>query len=126
MHKLIYDREFRVLIVAVLTPEQTTMLKKERKGFMNFRGDMTLKVAHDGQFYDVPLSAGDTFCLPARVPHIHHNVPQTPLVSLWKDSAHQESLMMRCSGTVRMRSVGGFYIEKSSFVVVLRKTCHRL
>jgi len=32
-------------------------------------GGMTLKVVDDGEFYDVRIEQGDTFCLPSRVPH---------------------------------------------------------
>src|SRR5207245_11772291 len=42
--------------------------------FYQLRGNMVLKVIDHGQFYDVPIRAGDVFMLP---PHVRHS-PQRP------------------------------------------------
>jgi 3-hydroxyanthranilate 3,4-dioxygenase len=42
--------------------------------FYQLRGDMVLKIVDNGQFYDVPIRAGDVFLLP---PHVRHS-PQRP------------------------------------------------
>ncbi len=42
--------------------------------FYQLRGNMVLKVIDQGQFYDVPIRAGDVFMLP---PHVRHS-PQRP------------------------------------------------
>jgi len=43
--------------------------------FYQLKGDMVLKVAENGSFYDVPIREGDVFLLPA---HVRHS-PQRPL-----------------------------------------------
>lgn len=43
--------------------------------FYQIRGDMLLKIAADGDFYDVPIREGDVFFLPAHVRH----APQRPM-----------------------------------------------
>src|SRR5258708_27604561 len=42
--------------------------------FYQIKGDMVLKVAENGSFYDVPIREGDVFLLPA---HVRHS-PQRP------------------------------------------------
>ena len=42
--------------------------------FYQLKGDMILKIIDDNEFYDVPISEGDVFLLPA---HIRHS-PQRP------------------------------------------------
>ena len=42
--------------------------------FYQLKGDMVLKVAENGSFYDVPIREGDVFLLPA---HVRHS-PQRP------------------------------------------------
>ncbi len=42
--------------------------------FYQLKGDMLLKVADNGDFYDVPIREGDVFFLP---PHVRHS-PQRP------------------------------------------------
>jgi 3-hydroxyanthranilate 3,4-dioxygenase len=46
--------------------------------FYQLKGDMVLKVADDGKFYDVPIREGDVFLLP---PHVRHS-PQRPAGSI--------------------------------------------
>jgi len=42
--------------------------------FYQIKGDMVLKIADDGQFYDVPLREGEVLLMP---PHLRHS-PQRP------------------------------------------------
>ena len=46
--------------------------------FYQLKGDMVLKVADNGNFYDVPIRQGDVFLLPA---HVRHS-PQRPAGSI--------------------------------------------
>ena len=43
--------------------------------FYQIKGDMVLKIADDGQIYDVPIREGEVFFLPAHVRH----APQRPV-----------------------------------------------
>lgn len=43
--------------------------------FYQVKGDMLLKIAADGEFYDVPIREGEVFFLP---PHVRH-APQRPV-----------------------------------------------
>jgi 3-hydroxyanthranilate 3,4-dioxygenase len=42
--------------------------------FYQLKGDMVLKIAEDGRFYDVPIREGEVFLMP---PHLRHS-PQRP------------------------------------------------
>ncbi len=42
--------------------------------FYQIRGDMILKIAQDGEIYDVPIREGEVFLLPPHTPH----APQRP------------------------------------------------
>ena len=46
--------------------------------FYQLKGNMVLKVAENGDFYDVPIKEGDVFLLP---PHVSHS-PQRPAGSI--------------------------------------------
>ena len=46
--------------------------------FYQLKGNMVLKVADHGEFYDVPIKEGDVFLLP---PHVSHS-PQRPAGSI--------------------------------------------
>lgn len=43
--------------------------------FYQLEGEMVLKVVDDGEFYDIPIRQGDTFCLPAGIPHSPQRMP---------------------------------------------------
>ena len=68
-NKLLFDGEFKVMLVAGPNARTDYHIEAGEEWFYQLEGDMVLKVVDDGAFYDVPISAGETFCLPARVPH---------------------------------------------------------
>lgn len=43
--------------------------------FYQLEGRLTLKVVDGGEFYDVIVDKGDTFCLPAGIPHSPQRAP---------------------------------------------------
>jgi 3-hydroxyanthranilate 3,4-dioxygenase len=68
-NKLLYSGEFKVMIVAGPNSRTDYHVESGEEWFYMLEGNMVLRVAPDGDFYDVPLGPGDTFCLPAGVPH---------------------------------------------------------
>jgi 3-hydroxyanthranilate 3,4-dioxygenase len=72
---LLYSGEFKVMIVAGPNARTDYHVESGEEWFYQLEGDMTLRVVDHGQFYDVPLGAGDTFCLPAGIPHSPQRAP---------------------------------------------------
>lgn len=57
------------MIVAGPNSRTDYHIEKGEEWFYQLEGDMILRVVDQGQFYDIPISQGDTFCLPAGIPH---------------------------------------------------------
>lgn len=66
-----------MMIFVVGGPNQRTDYHDDpvEEFFYQLEGDMVLKIADDGEFYDVVIREGDIFCLP---PHVRHS-PQRPM-----------------------------------------------
>lgn len=65
-----------LMVTVVGGPNQRTDYHDDpmEEFFYQLKGDMVLKVCDNGEFYDVPVRAGDIFMLP---PHVRHS-PQRP------------------------------------------------
>jgi len=59
--------------------------------FYQLKGDMLLKVAEDGKFYDVPIREGEVLLLPAHVPHSPQR-PQPGSIGLVVEAARPNAL----------------------------------
>jgi 3-hydroxyanthranilate 3,4-dioxygenase len=59
--------------------------------FYQLKGDMVLKVADNGGFYDVPIREGEVFLLPAHVPHSPQR-PQPGSIGLVVEAARPNAL----------------------------------
>ena len=72
--KVFDDGEMTVMVVG--GPNQRTDYHDDpvEEFFYQLKGDMVLKVVDNGNFYDVPVRAGEVFLLP---PHVRHS-PQRP------------------------------------------------
>jgi len=72
--KVFDDGEMTVMVVG--GPNQRTDYHDDpvEEFFYQLKGDMVLKVVDNGNFYDVPIRAGEVFLLP---PHVRHS-PQRP------------------------------------------------
>jgi 3-hydroxyanthranilate 3,4-dioxygenase len=68
-NKLVYSGELKVMVVAGPNARTDYHVEAGEEWFYMLEGDMVLRVVGEGEFYDVALGAGDTFCLPAGVPH---------------------------------------------------------
>lgn len=76
-NKLLYDGQFKVMLVAGPNSRTDYHVEKGEEWFYQLKGELVLKVIENGDFYDVPLSSGDTFCLPAGIPHSPQRGPDS-------------------------------------------------
>lgn len=76
-NKLLYCNEFKVMVVGGPNSRTDYHVEAGEEWFYQLEGNMTLKVVDNGEFYDIPLSAGDTFCLPAGIPHSPQRAPNS-------------------------------------------------
>jgi 3-hydroxyanthranilate 3,4-dioxygenase len=74
-NKLLYTGEFKVMLVAGPNSRTDYHVEAGEEWFYQLEGAMVLRVVDDGNFYDVHIGPGDTFCLPARVPHSPQRFP---------------------------------------------------
>lgn len=68
-NRLLYSGDFKVMLVAGPNARTDYHVEAGEEWFYQLEGSMTLRVVDGGAFYDVPLGAGDTFCLPPGIPH---------------------------------------------------------
>lgn len=76
-NKLLFDGEFKVMVVAGPNARTDYHVDPAEEWFYQLEGRMILKVVHDGEFYDIPIAAGETFCLPANIPHSPQREPNS-------------------------------------------------
>ncbi|PXF48279.1 3-hydroxyanthranilate 3,4-dioxygenase [Gracilariopsis chorda] len=76
-NKLIADGEFKVMVVAGPNARTDYHVEEGEEWFYQLEGEMVLRVVDKGQFYDIPISAGDVFCLPPKIPHSPQRKPQS-------------------------------------------------
>lgn len=76
-NKLLYDGEFKVMLVAGPNERSDYHVDPAEEWFYQLEGDMILKVVENGEFYDVPINEGDTFCLPPNIPHSPQRLPNS-------------------------------------------------
>jgi 3-hydroxyanthranilate 3,4-dioxygenase len=74
-NKLIYAGEFKVMVVAGPNVRTDYHVEAGEEWFYQLEGAMVLRVVDNGTFYDVHIGPGDTFCLPACVPHSPQRAP---------------------------------------------------
>ena len=73
----LFDHSSDIVVMVVGGPNQRVDFHDDpaEEFFYQVSGDMILKVAEDGEIYDVPIREGEVFLLPA---HIRHS-PQRPV-----------------------------------------------
>ena len=74
-NKLLFEGEFKVMIVAGPNQRTDYHVENGEEWFYQLEGDMILRVVDKDEFYDIPISEGETFCLPARIPHSPQRMP---------------------------------------------------
>jgi 3-hydroxyanthranilate 3,4-dioxygenase len=89
--KIFEDGDMTVQVVG--GPNQRTDYHDDpvEEFFYQLKGDMVLKVADNGAFYDVPIREGDVFLLPAHVPHSPQR-PQPGSIGLVVEAARPNAL----------------------------------
>jgi len=65
----IVDDDFIVMIVGGPNERTDYHIEEGPEFFYQIEGEMVLRLQHEGQVCDVPISAGQIYYLPARVPH---------------------------------------------------------
>lgn len=76
-NKLLFNGEFKVMLVAGPNSRTDYHVEAGEEWFYQLEGSMVLKVVENGDFYDIPISEGDTFCLPANIPHSPQRHPSS-------------------------------------------------
>ncbi|MEH6414074.1 3-hydroxyanthranilate 3,4-dioxygenase [Pseudomonas sp. CGJS7] len=76
-NKVIYVGDFIVMVVG--GPNQRTDYHWDEgpEWFYQLEGEMVLRIQEDGAVRDIPIRAGETFLLPARVPHSPQRMPDS-------------------------------------------------
>mmetsp|Transcript_6233 Transcript_6233/g.12315 ORF Transcript_6233/g.12315 Transcript_6233/m.12315 type:complete len:218 (-) Transcript_6233:476-1129(-) len=74
---LLYDGEFKVMIVGGPNRRTDYHVEAGEEWFYQLEGRMVLKIIDEAaqSFHDIVLGPGDTFCLPAGVPHSPQREP---------------------------------------------------
>jgi 3-hydroxyanthranilate 3,4-dioxygenase len=76
-NRKLFDHETGMIVMIVGGPNSRVDFHDDpvEEFFYQIDGDMVLKIAENGEFYDVPIREGEVFMLP---PHIRHS-PQRPV-----------------------------------------------
>lgn len=76
-NKQLFDTKTDMVVMIVGGPNQRVDFHDDpvEEFFYQLRGDMILKIAENGQIFDVPIREGEVFLLP---PHARHS-PQRPV-----------------------------------------------
>ena len=68
-NKCIYDGDFIVMVVGGPNSRTDYHWEEGPEWFHQLEGEMVLRIQEDGRVREIPIRAGETFLLPARVPH---------------------------------------------------------
>jgi 3-hydroxyanthranilate 3,4-dioxygenase len=94
-NKCIVDGDFIVMIVGGPNARTDYHHDEGPEFFYQIEGEMVLKVQDDGVARDIPISAGEIFYLPARVPHSPQRMPDSiGLVIERRRLAHEKDGLM--------------------------------
>ncbi|MGI9422490.1 MAG: 3-hydroxyanthranilate 3,4-dioxygenase [Hyphomicrobiaceae bacterium] len=96
-NKQLFDTKTDMVVMIVGGPNQRVDFHDDpvEEFFYQLRGDMVLKIAENGEIYDVPIREGEVFLLP---PHARHS-PQRPV---------EGSIGLVVEGTRRPEEKDGF------------------
>eukprot|EP00184_Porphyridium_aerugineum_P006028 CAMPEP_0184696196 /NCGR_PEP_ID=MMETSP0313-20130426/3567_1 /TAXON_ID=2792 /ORGANISM="Porphyridium aerugineum, Strain SAG 1380-2" /LENGTH=186 /DNA_ID=CAMNT_0027154773 /DNA_START=41 /DNA_END=601 /DNA_ORIENTATION=- len=85
-NKLLYENEFKVMIVAGPNVRNDFHVEKGEEFFYQLQGEMVLRIVNEGRdtdgnlvprFEDIHIREGETFCLPPNVPHSPQRMPNS-------------------------------------------------
>lgn len=96
-NKQLFDHETDMIVMIVGGPNQRVDFHDDpaEEFFYQLKGDMVLKIADNGEIFDVPIREGEVFMLPA---HVRHS-PQRPV---------PESIGLVVEGSRREQDRDGF------------------
>ena len=94
-NKCIYDGDYIVMIVGGPNTRTDYHFEDGPEFFYQLEGEMVLRIQEDGAPRDIPIKAGEIFCLPPRVPHSPQRMPgSVGLVIERKRLAHEDDALM--------------------------------
>ena len=94
-NKCIYDGDFIVMVVGGPNQRTDYHFDEGPEFFYQLEGEMTLKLMTEDGSRDVPIRAGEIFCLPPRVPHSPQRMADSiGLVIERKRLAHEKDGLM--------------------------------
>ncbi len=76
-NKVIEAGDFIVMVVGGPNSRTDYHWDEGAEWFYQLEGEMVLRVQDEGQVRDIPIRAGETFLLPARVPHSPQRMPDS-------------------------------------------------
>eukprot|EP00190_Bangiopsis_sp_CCMP1999_P007362 CAMPEP_0198724960 /NCGR_PEP_ID=MMETSP1475-20131203/2338_1 /TAXON_ID= ORGANISM="Unidentified sp., Strain CCMP1999" /NCGR_SAMPLE_ID=MMETSP1475 /ASSEMBLY_ACC=CAM_ASM_001111 /LENGTH=214 /DNA_ID=CAMNT_0044486611 /DNA_START=1 /DNA_END=646 /DNA_ORIENTATION=+ len=94
-NKLLFANEFKVMIVAGPNSRTDYHMEAGEEWFYQLEGGMTLKVDDGGDFYDIRIEEGDTFCLGPNIPHSPQRDPGSIGIVLERERKENEEDRMR-------------------------------
>lgn len=100
-NKLLFDGEFKVMLVAGPNLRSDYHVECGEEWFYQLQGNMTLKVVDNGEFYDIPILEGETFCLPACIPHSPQRHPESigVVIERRRNPGELDTLQWYCPNT---------------------------
>lgn len=100
-NKLLYQGEFKVMLVAGPNIRTDYHVECGEEWFYQLHGKMTLRVVQDGEFYDVHIAEGDTFCLPPGIPHSPQREPDSVgiVIERQRHADELDALQWYCQNT---------------------------
>jgi len=92
--------DFIVMIVAGPNARKDYHYNETEELFYQLEGDICVRIQEDGKAVDVPLSKGDMFLLPAKVPHSPGRSENSIglVIERKREQGHKDGLMWFCDG----------------------------
>ena len=92
--------DYIVMIVAGPNARQDYHYNETEELFYQLEGDICVKIQENGKAVDVPLSKGDMFLLPAKIPHspVRSENSIGLVIERKREAGHKDGLMWFCNG----------------------------
>lgn len=98
-NKYLYNgKDFFVMVIAGPNARNDFHVTDSEEYFYQFKGDIIVRIIEDGKIKDVPIREGETFFIPANVPHSPTRPPDTigVVVERVRPAGETEHLQFYC------------------------------